>query len=62
MIIVDGLTNVVVYNCCVASRRCSSRAAFRVLGITSVGILTPIMAIIHSYMKADKKHCFPRME
>ena len=53
--IADGLTNVVVYNRCAATWRFSSRAAFRTLSITAVGIWAPMMMIIH---KADKLHCF----
>jgi len=54
--IIDGLTNVVVYNRCAATWHFSSRAAFKF--ITSVGISAPMMTIMHSYMKADRAHYF----
>ena len=60
--IADGLTNVVVYNQCAATWRFSSRAAFRAISITSVGIPAPMITIIHSYTKADKSHRFPKDE
>ena len=60
MTITGGLTNVVVYNRHAAGWGCSSIAAFSDISITSVGILAPMMTIIHSYTKTDKKHHFPK--
>ena len=58
--IADGLTNVVVYNQCTATWLFCSRAAFRALSVTSLGISAPMMTIIHSYTKADQLHRFPK--
>jgi len=57
--VADGLTNVVVYSRCTATCHFSSRAAFRVFSVTSVGISAP-MITIHSYTKADKIHHSPK--
>jgi len=55
LLIADGLTYAVTW--CF-----SSRATFRALSATSVGISAPMMTIIHSYTKADKSQRFPKDE